>query len=67
MATYVISNKRILISGLNVDFCVLTASYNFDSFPKDLVLFKVLWLNDNRLYDTPVNLQDCNLQGIPNF
>ena len=61
-------DKRISISGLNVGFCVLElTSYNFDSFPKDLVLFKVLRLNNNRLYNTPVNLQNCNLQGIPNF
>ena len=72
MATYVVSNKRILISGLNVD-CLLLKDlilFKFGSdFSKHLVLFLIeaLRLNDNRLYDTPVNLQDCNLPDVPNF
>ena len=37
------------------------------SFPKDMILMEILQLNDNRLYDTPVNLQSCNLAGVPNF
>ena len=36
-------------------------------FPKYLFLFEALRLNDNRLYDTPVNLQSCNLAYVPNF
>ena len=36
-------------------------------FPKELYLFEALRLNDNRLYDTPVNLQSCNLAGVPDF
>ena len=36
-------------------------------FPKYLFLFEALRLNDNRLYDTPVNLQSCNLADVPNF
>ena len=36
-------------------------------FSKHLFLFEVLRLNDNRLYDTPVNLQSCNLADVPNF
>ena len=54
MATYVISNKRILISGLNVD-CLLVdlSSYKFrsDFFRRTFFFFKflleALWLNDN--------------------
>ena len=40
-----------------------------NDFPKHLVLFLIeaLRLNDNRLYDTPVNLQSCNLPDVPNF
>ena len=34
MATYVVSNKRILSSGLNVGSCSELTSYDFDSFPK---------------------------------
>ena len=72
MATYVVSkNKRILFCGLNVD-CLLVdlASYKFGSdFSEKLVRFLIeaLRLNDNHLYDTPVNLQSCNLPDIPNF
>ena len=72
MATYVVlKNKRILFCGLNVD-CLLVdlASYKFGSdFPKYLVLFLIeaLRLNDNHLYDTPVNLQSCNLPDVSNF
>ena len=36
-------------------------------FSKELYLFEALRLNDNRLYDTPENLQSCNLAGVPNF
>ena len=32
-----------------------------------MFLFEALWLNDNRLYDTPENLQSCNLADVPNF
>ena len=71
MATYVVSNKRILICGLNVD-CLLVdlTLFKFGSdFPKHLVLFLIeaLRLNDNCLYDTPVNLQSCNLADVPIF
>ena len=64
-------NKRILFCGLNID-CLLVdlASYKFGSdFSEKLVRFLIeaLRLNDNRLYDTPVNLQSCNLPDIPNF
>ena len=31
------------------------------------LFFEVLQLNDNRLYDTPVNLQTCNLADVPNL
>ena len=34
---------------------------------KHLFLFEVLRLNDNRLYDTPVNLQSCNVADVANF
>ena len=34
---------------------------------KYLFLFETLRLNDNRLYDTPVNLQSCNLADVPNL
>ena len=37
------------------------------SFPKNMILIEALQLNDNRLYDTPVNLQSCNLVDVPNF
>ena len=30
-----------------------------------LYLFEALRLNDNRLYDTPENLQSCNLADVP--
>ena len=36
-------------------------------FSKVLYLFEALWLNDNRLYDTPGNLKSCNLAGVSNF
>ena len=36
-------------------------------FSKELYLFEALQLNDNRLYDTPENLQSCNLADVPNF
>ena len=36
-------------------------------FPKHLALIEALQLNDNRLYDTPVNLESCNLADVPNF
>ena len=32
-----------------------------------MFLFETLRLNDNRLYDTSVNLQSCNLADVPNF
>ena len=32
-----------------------------------LFLIEALRLHDNRLYDTPVNLQSCNLPDVPNF
>ena len=32
-----------------------------------LYLFEALRLNDNRLYDTPENLQSCNLAGVSDF
>ena len=51
MATYVISNKRILICGLNVDCLLLIdlSSYKFRSvFLKTLILLEMLQLNDNR-------------------
>ena len=38
-----------------------------NDFPNHLALIEALWLNDNRLYDTPVNLQNCNLADVPNF
>ena len=71
MATYVVSNKRILICGLNVD-CLLVdlTLFKFGSdFSKHLASFLIeaLRLNDNRLYDTAVNLQNCNLSDVPNF
>ena len=52
MATYVVSNKRILISGLNVD-CLLVdlRSYKFgsDFSGKTFkILLEMLLLNDNR-------------------
>ena len=52
MATYVISNERILICGLNVD-CLLVdlTSYKFGSdFSEKLIKFllEALRLNDNR-------------------
>ena len=71
MATYVVFNKRILVCDLNVD-CLLVdlTFYKFRSdFPKYLALFLIeaLRLNDNHLYNTPVNLQICNLPHVPNF
>ena len=62
-------NKRILFSGLNVD-CLLKDLTLFKfggDFSKHLALIEALRLNDNRLYDTPVNLQSCNLADVPNF
>ena len=62
-------NKRILFCGLNID-CLLVdlTLFRFGSdFPKHLALIEALLLNDNRLYDTPVNLQSCNLADVPNF
>ena len=62
-------NKRILFYGLNVD-CLLVdlTLFKFGSdFPKYLFLFEALRLSDNRLYDTPVNVQSCNLADVPNF
>ena len=62
-------NKRILFYGLNVD-CLLVdlTLFKFGSdFPKYLFLFEALRLNDNRLYDTSVNLQSCNLADVPNL
>ena len=32
-----------------------------NDFLKHLALIETLWLNYNRLYDTPENLQSCNL------
>ena len=62
-------NKRISLYGLNVDCLLkdLTLFKFVSDFLKHLFLFEVLRLNDNRLYDTPVNLQSCNLAGVPNF
>ena len=34
---------------------------------KVFYLFEALRLNDNRLYDTPGNLQSCNLAGVSDF
>ena len=64
-------NKRISFYGLNVD-CLLVdlTLFKFGSdFSKHLVLFLIeaLRLNDNRLYDTSVNLQSCNLPDVPKF
>ena len=62
-------NKRISFYGLNVD-CLLVdlTLFNFgNDFPKHLALIETLRLSDNRLYDTPVNLQTCNLAEVPNF
>ena len=64
-------NKRILFCSLNVD-CLLSdlASYKFGSdFSEKLVRFLIeaMRLNDNHLYDTPVNLQSCNLPDVLNF
>ena len=64
-------NKIISFYGLNVD-CLLVdlTLFKFGSdFSKHLVLFLIeaLWLNDNRLYDTSVNLQNCNLADVLNF
>ena len=62
-------NKRILFYGLNDD-CLLVdlTLFKFGSdFSKYLFLFEALRLNDNRLYDTPVNFQSCNLADVPNF
>ena len=69
MATYVVSNKRILLHGLNVD-CLLVdlTLFKFGSdFSKHLTLVEALRLSDNHLYDTPVNLQSCNLPHVPKF
>ena len=62
-------NKRILFCGLNVD-CLLVDLTLFkfgNDFSKQLALVEALRLNDNHLYDTPVNLQSCNLADVPNF
>ena len=62
-------NKRISFYGLNVD-CLLKdlTLFKFGSdFSKHLALTEALWLSDNRLYDTPVNLQTCNLADVLNF
>ena len=63
-------NKRISFYGLNVD-CLLLKDltlFKFGSdFSKHLALTEALRLSDNRLYDTPVNLQTCNLADVPNF
>ena len=61
-------NKRILFYGLNDD-CLLVdlTLFKFGSdCSKYLFLFEALRLNDNRLYDTPVNFQSCNLVDVPN-
>ena len=62
-------NKRILFYGLNIDcFLVDLTLFRFGSdFQKHLALIEALRLNDNRLYNTPVNLQSCNLADVPNF
>ena len=64
-------NKRISFCGLNVDCLLIDLTlFKFGSdFSKHLVLFLIeaLQLNDNRLYDTPLNLQNCNLPDVPNF
>ena len=65
-------NKGISFCGLNVDcFLVDLTLFRFGNNCSEILgfvfLFKVLRLNDNRLYDTPENLQSCNLADIPNF
>ena len=54
MATYVISNKRILICGLNIDYLLIDlTSYQFGSdfseklVKKKKILLEALRLNDN--------------------
>ena len=61
-------NKRISLYGLNVD-CLLKdlTLFKFGSdFSKHLALTEALRLSDNHLYDTSVNLQNCNLADVPN-
>ena len=38
-----------------------------NDFLKHLALIEALRLYDNHLYDTPENLQNCNLADVPNF
>ena len=60
-------NRRISIYGLNIN-CLLVdlTLFKFGSdFSKHLALIEALRLNDNHLYDTPVNLQTCNLADVP--
>ena len=61
-------NKRILFYGLNVD-CLLVdlTLFEFGGDFSKVYLFEALRLNDNRLYDTPENLQSCNLAGVSDF
>ena len=66
--------KKISFYGLNVD-CLLKdltlfkfgSDFFFFFFLKHFALFEALRLNDNRLYDTPVNLQTCNLADVRTF
>ena len=65
-------NKRISFCGLNIDCLLVDLTLfkfgnNFSEILGFLFLFKALRLNDNRLYDTSINLQNCNLADVPNF
>ena len=65
-------NKRISFCGLNIDCLLVDLTLfkfgnNFSEILGFLFLFKALQLNDNRLYDTSINLQNCNLADVPNF
>ena len=57
----------MLITCDEKDLTLFEFGGDFFFFSKYLILFEVLRLNDNRLYDTPVNLQSCNLADVPNF
>ena len=52
---------------INCDEKDLTLFEFGSDYSKMLYLFEALRLNDNRLYDTPENLQSCNLAGVPDF
>ena len=70
MATYVASKLKNFVPWSKRWLFVLKdlTLFKFGSdFPKHLALIEVLRLNDNRLYDTPVNLKTCNLANVPNF